>query len=68
MKPRDLLIEVDNRGRISLGRLAGENDRFLGEVDDEGVVTLTPAIVVPKTKPIQARRPGVATGTKRSAE
>jgi hypothetical protein len=40
-------VEVDNRGRLSVGRFT-DIRRFIVEVDDEdGRVTLIPAVVVP---------------------
>ena len=38
-------LEVDSRRRISLGELA-KADRYLVEQDDEGKITLTPAVVM----------------------
>ncbi len=43
-EPRSLL-EVDARRRISLGALA-EHDRYLIEVEDDGTIVLTPAVVM----------------------
>ena len=47
LEPKDQrgLLEVDSRRRISLGALA-EHDRYLVEVDDDGVIVLTPAVVM----------------------
>jgi hypothetical protein len=39
------LLEVDSRRRISLGSLAA-HDRYLVEVEDDGVIVLTPAVVM----------------------
>jgi hypothetical protein len=39
------LLEVDSRRRISLGSLA-EHDRYLVEVEEDGVIVLTPAVVM----------------------
>jgi hypothetical protein len=39
------LLEVDARRRISLGALA-EHDRYLVEVEDDGTIVLTPAVVM----------------------
>jgi hypothetical protein len=44
-KERDNLLEVDSRRRISLGPLA-QHDRYLVEVEDDGVIVLTPAVVL----------------------
>jgi hypothetical protein len=40
------LLEVDSRRRISLGQLA-EHDRYLVEVEEDGTIILTPAVVMP---------------------
>lgn len=46
MEPtRQSLLEVDSRKRISLGSLA-EHDRYLAEVEDDGTIVLTPAVVM----------------------
>jgi hypothetical protein len=42
---RQSLLEVDSRRRISLGALA-EHDRYLVEVEADGTIVLTPAIVM----------------------
>jgi hypothetical protein len=39
------LLEVDSRRRISLGPLA-EHDRYLVEVEEDGTIVLTPALVM----------------------
>lgn len=41
-----VLLELDSRGRVSLGRLAGDNRRFLARVERDGVVILEPAVVM----------------------
>jgi hypothetical protein len=45
--PRPLL-QLDARRRISLGALAAHG-YYLVEVAEDGVITLTPAVVVPLT-------------------
>jgi hypothetical protein len=40
------LLEVDSRRRISLGPLA-VHDRYLVEVEEDGTIVLTPAVVMP---------------------
>ena len=42
-------MEVDSRKRISLGPLA-RHRFYLVEEDADGVITLTPAVVVPRTR------------------
>lgn len=44
-KEQRSLLEVDSRRRISLGPLAG-HDRYLVDVEDDGVIVLTPAVVM----------------------
>lgn len=44
--PRQTLLELDARRRISLGALA-TYDRYLVEVQDDGTIVLTPAVVIP---------------------
>jgi hypothetical protein len=39
------LLEVDSRRRISLGALA-QHDRYFVDVEDDGVIVLTPVIVM----------------------
>jgi len=39
------VLEVDSRRRISLGPLA-EHDRYLVEVEEDGTIVLTPAVVM----------------------
>lgn len=39
------VLEVDSRRRISLGPLA-EHDRYLVEVEEDGTIVLTPAVVI----------------------
>jgi hypothetical protein len=42
---RKSLLEVDTRRRISLGPLA-THDLYLVEVEDDGTIVLTPAVVM----------------------
>jgi len=46
MPPDLTLIEVDERGRTSLGRLHPVPGRYLGEVQSDGTVILHPASVM----------------------
>jgi hypothetical protein len=43
------LLEIDGRRRISLGALAHHNYYFAEEQDD-GVIVLTPAVVMPAAR------------------
>lgn len=45
-----VLLELDSRGRISLGALAGDSRRFLARVDELGQIVLTPAVVMTVTE------------------
>jgi hypothetical protein len=58
MNTKPLLIDVDARKRISLGALA-LHDHYLGEIDDDGVITLVPAVITPMTR---RTRPGPKAG------
>ena len=42
---RQSVLEVDSRRRISLGSLA-EHDRYLVDVEQDGTIVLTPAVVM----------------------
>jgi hypothetical protein len=42
---RRSLLELDSRRRISLGSLA-THDRYLVEVEEDGTIVLTPAVVM----------------------
>jgi hypothetical protein len=46
MQDKTVLLEVDSRKRISLGTLA-THPRYIAEVGDDDVITLTPAVVMP---------------------
>jgi len=43
------LLEVDARKRVSLGSLAS-HDRYLAQVEDDGTIVLTPAVVMSVTE------------------
>lgn len=47
MAKDQILLQLDRRRRAPLGKLAGDNTLFLATVEDDGVITLTPAKVVP---------------------
>jgi hypothetical protein len=43
----DQIIEVDSRGRISLGKLGRpDTQRYLARVEDDGTIVLQPAVVI----------------------
>lgn len=46
--PEDgVLVEVDSRGRVSLGRVAtSDHQRYLAHEEPDGTVVLTPAVVM----------------------
>lgn len=56
---KPLLIEVDARKRITLGRLA-EHERYIGTIEEGGIIVLTPAEVVPM---FTRKRPGPKKGS-----
>lgn len=43
---KQIVVEVDSRKRISLGALA-KYDRYLVDVEEDGTIVLTPAVVLP---------------------
>ena len=59
----DCVLEVDSRRRISLGMLA-KHDRYLAEVEEDGTIVLTPAVILSLA---QAQLLG-ATGTSRKID
>ena len=42
-----LMVMVDNRGRVGIGKLVGKHKRFLATVLSNGAIILEPAVVVP---------------------
>lgn len=50
-EPDDPVLEMDARGRLSLGAAAGEYRRFVATVTD-GQILLTPAVVVSARHPL----------------
>lgn len=43
----EILVETDDRGRVSLARLGAEpRSRYLARTDPDGTVTLSPAVVI----------------------
>lgn len=68
---RDISRQLDTRHRISLAGIPGvkHHDRYLINVDDDGTIHLTPAIVVPDTATTRAIDAFIAdptTGTTRT--
>jgi hypothetical protein len=53
------IIEVDERGRTSLGRLHPAPGRYVGEVQSDGTVVLRPATVMSRTQARLLSRPDV---------
>jgi hypothetical protein len=61
MSTEPTLVELDSRHRAALGRLA-RHSRYLAEVDDDGIITLTPAAVVSALEAtLISRRPDLLT-------
>lgn len=44
-----ILVSPDSRGRINLSQVA-RAEQYAVEVDEEGVITLTPSVVVPRSE------------------
>jgi len=66
MSAEPTLVELDSRRRAALGRLA-RHARYLAEVDEDGVITLTPAAVVSTLEAtVIARRPDLLQPADRS--
>lgn len=53
------LIEVDDRGRTSLGRLHPAPGRYLGELQSDGTVVLHPASVMTTAQARLLARPDI---------
>lgn len=53
------LIEVDERGRTSLGRLHPAAGRYLGEVQSDGTVVLHPATLMTVAQARLLARPDI---------
>ena len=53
------IIEVDERGRTSLGRLHPAPGRYVGEVQSDGTVVLRPATVMSRAQAKLLSRPDV---------
>lgn len=53
------LIEIDERGRTSLGRLHPEPGRYLGELQSDGTVVLHPATITTRSQSRLLSRPDV---------
>jgi hypothetical protein len=43
--PTGTLLELDSRRRLSLGQIA-KHDRYLAEIEQDGTIVLTPAVVM----------------------
>jgi hypothetical protein len=66
MSTEPTLVELDSRRRAALGRLA-RHARYLAEVDEDGIITLTPAAVVSAVEAtLIARRPDLLQPADRS--
>jgi hypothetical protein len=56
-----VLIELDDRRRVSLGRLAS-HDRYLATVEPDGTIVLHPAVVMTAAQAKLDDRPELSTG------
>ena len=54
------LVEVDSRGRVTLGKLAGEHKRFLASADEDGTIVLRAAVVRSVVEDRLLRDPSIA--------
>jgi hypothetical protein len=53
-------LTLDSRGRVSLRSLAREeDDKFLGEVLEDGRILLTPAVTISKNQAILNNHPEI---------
>lgn len=56
-----VLLDLDSRGRISLGALArGGAQRFFTNVEPDGAIVLTPAYVITETEARLLANPGLS--------
>lgn len=61
------LVEVDSRKRVSLGGVAGEpGTRYMAEVDEEGVITLSPAVIMTELEARLLQRPDIMAAVEHS--
>jgi hypothetical protein len=61
------LVEVDNRKRVSLGAVAREpGTQYMAEVDDDGVIVLTPAVIMSEVEARLLQRPDILAAIERS--
>ena len=49
MSDQQIFLELDSRKRVSLGALA-KSKLYLADVSPDGVIVLTPAVVMTKTE------------------
>jgi len=60
-----VIIEVDARKRVSLGGLATA-ERYIADVDDSGVITLSPAVVMTEMEARLLARPDILAAVEKS--
>lgn len=57
-----MVIDVDSRGRVSLGKLLREGtERYLAHVEPDGTVILQPAVVMSAAEAKLLGQPGLVT-------
>jgi hypothetical protein len=61
-----VLVELDARGRLSLGKLA-RHRRYFAAVDVDGTIVMTPAVAVPAAAGLDSFPAGSADGRRRAA-
>lgn len=56
----ETLVELDARGRASLGKIAGSHTRFIARAEEGGVLILEPAVLMTEAQLRLERRPELA--------
>jgi hypothetical protein len=59
VEPDLTLIEIDERGRTSLGRMHVAPGRYLGQVHPDGTIVLSPATVMTRSQARLLERPDI---------
>ena len=57
MNSEVLEIDVDSRGRVSLGKLRGDNKRYQARALEDGEIVLTPVVSVSSREMAMLRNP-----------
>ena len=63
----DLLVEVDSRGRLSLGRLGVKSGYFLAHLETDGRIVLEPMVPMSEVeRRLREQRPEIFDGVKKA--